>query len=408
MIQRCLILLFLACVFMPANAEVYFVSPEGDNSKPGSMNEPWLTWGKGFLRARPGDTVYIRGGTYPVSSFFQTIEIKHGKGSPDSPISIMNYPGEKPILDLAELGRAGSYNYGIRMEGCEYWRLRGLVVANVPEPSFGYAEGVAVRNCRGMLLENMLVHDCGGDGYVISEVRGEVRVINCDAYNNASSDRENGNGFTFSFTSNPESRVSAKGCRAWHNLDDGFDCWDFNGLVSFDSCWAFNNGFNGGDGDGFKLGKISDGPHNRRVRILRHCLAFQNILIGFDQNGCSGVKEFYHCVAFENTYAGYAADDHLLDVFHNNITFKNGTNWLNDTAVHSNNSWDIKGISPTDSDFVSLDPEGMDGPRLENGSLPHLDFLQLKPGSDMIDAGKDIGLEFHGDAPDLGVYEQTK
>jgi len=400
--------MMLLCLGVWGHAEVYYVSPGGDNAGSGSITEPWKSWSKGFLSARPGDTVYIRGGTYPVSSFLHTIEIKYSKGSSDFPISVMNYPGERPVLDLAKFDRAVSYNYGIRLEGCEYWRLRGLEVANVPEPSNGYAEGVAVRNCREIVLENMIVHDCGGDAYVISEVRGTVSVTNCDAYNNASSDRENGNGFTFSFTSNPKSEVHARGCRAWNNLDDGFDCWDFNGLVSFDSCWAFNNGFNGGDGDGFKLGKISDGPHNRTVRILKRCLAVQNTLIGFDHNGCSGVKEFYHCVAFNNNYAGFAADKHLRDVFHNNITYKNGANWFNDAAIHSNNSWDIKGLSPTDSDFISLDPEGMDGPRLENGSLPYLEFLHLKPGSDLIGAGKDVGLEFHGAAPDLGAYEQVR
>ncbi len=51
-------------------------------------------------------------------------------------------------------------------------------------------------------------------------------------------------------------------------------------------------------------------------------------------------------------------------------------------------------------DFVSLDDSGLLGPRNPDGSLPVTDFLRLAPGSDLIDAGIDMGLEFNGTAPD--------
>jgi hypothetical protein len=37
--------------------------------------------------------------------------------------------------------------------------------------------------------------------------------------------------------------------------------------------------------------------------------------------------------------------------------------------------------------------------------LPALDFLRLKAGSHLIDAGVDVGLPFNGTAPDLGAFE---
>ena len=41
----------------------------------------------------------------------------------------------------------------------------------------------------------------------------------------------------------------------------------------------------------------------------------------------------------------------------------------------------------------------MDGPRQPDGSLPLLNFMRLAAGSDLIDAGTNIGLPFNGTAP---------
>ena len=39
------------------------------------------------------------------------------------------------------------------------------------------------------------------------------------------------------------------------------------------------------------------------------------------------------------------------------------------------------------------------------GELPDVPFLHLAPDSDAIDAGVNVGLPFHGAAPDLGAFE---
>jgi len=74
------------------------------------------------------------------------------------------------------------------------------------------------------------------------------------------------------------------------------------------------------------------------------------------------------------------------------------------SSVSDHNSWNT-GLSVTAADFVSVDPAGADGPRQADGSLPDLDFLKPKQGGRLIDAGTDVGLDFSGDAPDLGAYE---
>ena len=44
--------------------------------------------------------------------------------------------------------------------------------------------------------------------------------------------------------------------------------------------------------------------------------------------------------------------------------------------------------------------------RKADGSLPDLNgYFQLAEGSDLIDAGTDVGLAYEGTAPDLGAFE---
>ena len=43
---------------------IYFVSPDGSDDDPGTLAEPWRTFGKVRLEARAGDVVYFREGLY--------------------------------------------------------------------------------------------------------------------------------------------------------------------------------------------------------------------------------------------------------------------------------------------------------------------------------------------------------
>jgi hypothetical protein len=69
------------------------------------------------------------------------------------------------------------------------------------------------------------------------------------------------------------------------------------------------------------------------------------------------------------------------------------------------NSWNLKHFTVIADDFVSIDPEGADGPRNPDGSLPDVAFIRPKPGSRLLDAGISVELPFKGSAPDLGAFE---
>jgi hypothetical protein len=86
----------------------------------------------------------------------------------------------------------------------------------------------------------------------------------------------------------------------------------------------------------------------------------------------------------------------------NNLSYQ-GTAVVYAEIDDANNSWN--GFTIKAADFRSLDPNGIDGPRRADGSLPRLPFLRPSPVSSLIDAGADVGLPYEGHAPDLGAFE---
>jgi hypothetical protein len=57
------------------------------------------------------------------------------------------------------------------------------------------------------------------------------------------------------------------------------------------------------------------------------------------------------------------------------------------------------------NDFMTLDESLLTLPRQTNGDLPYIAFAQLVSGSDLVNAGTNIGFAFTGAAPDLGAFE---
>jgi hypothetical protein len=87
----------------------------------------------------------------------------------------------------------------------------------------------------------------------------------------------------------------------------------------------------------------------------------------------------------------------------------------------SHNTWDYDptglsypwvetdSVTLTDEDFIVIDSTmgfaQLTASRESDGSLPDVDFLNLLAESDLVDAGKDVGLAYCGTAPDMGAFE---
>jgi hypothetical protein len=143
--------------------------------------------------------------------------------------------------------------------------------------------------------------------------------------------------------------------------------------------------------------------------ILKNCLAFSNLVKGFDQNNNKGSMTLYNCTAFSNGSYNYSITSALPSgktaTVTNCVYHGTGGKNLGGFVVQTTNSWMNPPFVVTDADFASIDPNAAYGARNADGSLPNIAFMRLAPGSDLIDGGTDVGLPYNGSAPDLGAFE---
>lgn len=77
-------------------AAMVFVSPNGDDANPGTLAQPVRTIQHGVDLLQPGDTCYVRAGTYRESVTLTR------SGTAEQPIRVRAYPGERVVLDGTE------------------------------------------------------------------------------------------------------------------------------------------------------------------------------------------------------------------------------------------------------------------------------------------------------------------
>ena len=75
-------------------ATEYFVSVDGDDGNPGTLEKPWRHVQKAVTVLSPGDTCTIREGHYT-----DEVTISGLQGTKDNPITFRSYPGETVIFD---------------------------------------------------------------------------------------------------------------------------------------------------------------------------------------------------------------------------------------------------------------------------------------------------------------------
>ena len=420
------------------NAAEYYVAPTGSDSAAGTMAAPWATLQKGVNTAVAGDTVWIRGGTYRVTTPATSgagINFNKSGTSDTNRIKYWAYPGEVPVFDFSGLVISTSgYTNGFSVSG-SWLHFKGLEVANVPMNTASN-NGISVNNGSNDIFELLNLHNNNGTGLFIGNGQGGHLVLNSDSHDNYDPNSSQGNGqnadgFGVHYQT-AGARTIIRGCRAWWNSDDGYDLINHDVSVTVEYSWAMGNGYANygttnppdGNGTGFKMGSS-----DRAVRhLVQGNVSWRNKANGFYANHSSGGNTWYNNTSFNNgtqynMLASPAGDPNttitltgaLAHIMRNNIGFPNRNS--NMTGVDTMfNTWDLA-ITPANSDFLSVtDPSvsgtgmsiessGALGPRAPDGTLPKIDFLKLAAASRMIDKGTNVGLPFVGTAPDLGAYE---
>lgn len=387
------------------HAEIYYVSTTGSDSNSGtSIGYPFLTLSKPLSLIVPGDKIFVRGGLYLFSS---GISISKSGTQSDS-CFLLAYPGERPILDFSGTSFG---TRGISLTG-SYWKIKGFDIRKAGD------NGLYISKGGHNLIEFCSFYENSDSGLQLGGGTSDNRIINCDSYYNADPpDYGDADGFAGKLDVGTNNYFC--GCRSWLNVDDGWDGYlrgSDDVSTTLENCWTWRNGYfkNGTDagpnanGNGFKMGGSDDklAMHNF---TLKNCVSFDNKAKGFDQNNNKGSMYIYNCSGYRNGGNNFSvsqslASGKILEV--KNCVAADGRAVIAGFAVQSTNSWMAPFIVSSD-DFITLDTLGVSGPRKSDGSLPHVSFMHLKQGSDLIDSGSDVGLPFLGKAPDLGAFEYS-
>ncbi|HKI68400.1 MAG TPA: DUF1565 domain-containing protein, partial [Verrucomicrobiae bacterium] len=315
-----------------ASAAVWYVATNGIDSNVGTSNSPFATITRAQSTASFGDTVYLCGGTYHLdnSNFTATNNpwaivnniTKNG-------INYLAYPGERPVFDFSNVKPVG-YRVTAFLIKANHCVFKGFDVVGVQvtiQINHTQSECFRVAGGSDNLFEDLRMHDGMANGWYLTDGASNL-VLNCDAYNNRGLD-SGSLGNTDGFGCHPRHASGAgnvfRGCRAWFNSDDGYDCINAFAPVTFDHCWAFDNGYftnfanSTGDGNGFKAGGYGKNgsalPNPVPRHVVEFCLAVRNRVNGFYANHHAGGDDW-----FDNTADRNNVNYNMLCVSNDNLT----------------------------------------------------------------------------------------
>lgn len=405
-----LTLLFLCFIFQfqTEAQNTYFVSGSGSNSGSGTLTQPWQTIAYGVSMLQPGDTLYVRQGTY--DGYFN-IQVN---GLPTNETVVSNYLNEQVIID-GSLVSANPSNpnlpnlvtiigqhvvfKGFKLQfaanrslvtGADYITLHSLEIRN------GYGSGITVFQCSHNKIINCSIHDLydyndpvtGGGGGNSDGIK--ITAGNTLPYPNF--------GYTI-----------VKNNIIYNISDDGIDTWSSRGnrieanKVYHTGYTNAGNGFLGtlqlaaGDGNGYKIGGGGQSGQN----VVFNNISFQNRYAGFDGN--SGIQnKLYNNTSFDEPIGFRALGaDYTLK---NNLAYNNSQSIFTFASLYptnsTTNSWELNISNPV---FVSLNPN-------------NTTFLTLNSSSPAVDAGvslitEGVNTDYNGTVRpqglgfDLGAFE---
>lgn len=437
--SRCLFRIALALVCLtPLAAKDYYVAPNGRDTAGGTEGAPFATIQHAQQVVEPGDTVYVRGGTYRMTEqqiggsagAYSCVTLLDKSGAPGKRINYWAYADEQPVFDLSQVKPAGRRVAAFRVNG-SWLHLKGIEVVGVQVTITGHTQSICFDNeGSDNIYERLSMHDGMAIGLWIGAGANNL-VLNCDAYRNYDSVSEgarggNVDGFGYHGLKGSVNNVF-RGCRSWFNSDDGYDFINSDEACRIENCWAFYNGFSSdfkplGDGNGFKAGgEAGRTPATLPNPIPRHVvtgsLSVRNKVNGFYANHHPGGIEWVNNTAYKNptnfNLRGRDPKDNKTIVpgrghhLKNNLGFAGGAEIaeLNAEASDVSGNYFTLPVKVTAEDFLGLDEADLVKPRKPNGDLPDIKLVHLAAGSDLIDAGVDTGRPSIGKAPDLGAFE---
>ena len=134
-------------------AHIYYVAPNGDDINPGTKTGfPFCTIQKAASIVQAGDTILVRAGVYPEPVILRF------SGREGKPITLKNYPGERPVIQPGERGKEPP-GQGVLLQAQEgYQKPIGWITIEGFEIRYGW-DGVKLYNAHDIVIRNCNIHD---------------------------------------------------------------------------------------------------------------------------------------------------------------------------------------------------------------------------------------------------------
>lgn len=301
-------LFLLLALTLSANATIYYASPTGSGT--GTIGSPFslttaLSASSGIA---PGDTLYLRSGTY-AGRF-----VSYLAGTTSLPITVMSYPNEWAVLsgnispavnttDTAALTVTGD-NVIYRDFEIKY---NGLSIRLETDPGFVRCEGITHPSGINCKFINLRIHDNPGVGMWSSRGSAPVEVYGCLIYNN---------GWYSDGTAGTVNRGRGPGLYCQNETDE---------YKTFRNNIVFNNFYNG-----FEVWSASvDQPPIVKNMVLDNNTSFNNGSPYATSTLDKGANDILVATENNQLYANYPTNISVInnDLYHNtDFTDANGLN----------------------------------------------------------------------------------
>jgi parallel beta-helix repeat protein len=162
-----------------SDAATYYVATTGSDSDPGTEANPFRTLNKGVKVLKPGDTLYVRNGTYN-ESLRNNIP---GGTSWSAPVKVAAFPGESVTLRPSGVPQV-VYLSGNR----RYIIIEGLVLDASGVSGDGIKittkDGTAATAAHHIRLQNVEVMNASNQGILVSQYCDENEFLNLHVHHN--------------------------------------------------------------------------------------------------------------------------------------------------------------------------------------------------------------------------------
>lgn len=179
---------------------VFYIATDGNDQATGSFEAPLRTVSAVMNKLAPGDTVYLRGGTYHEQWHISM------SGTKDHAITFKAYPGEVPLVDGSQLFVSG-WQALITMDNVNNITLDGIEIANFITSSgandpegikiTGASQNIHINNCKVYNIKNNSPLSAGRSAHAILVIGNNkipisgLEITNCTVHDTQTGTSEN-------------------------------------------------------------------------------------------------------------------------------------------------------------------------------------------------------------------------